>query len=1230
MEENIVKCEVYLDRIFYPKYTKSVDSGEYAIFSAIISKRLENCNDNLNQIKLKGNVCKLEFGTTYKVFAKLSEQHEQYGDTYEIVYISKVMDISSKDKQREFLRNILNENLVDKLFDTYDDVIKLLEEKDVASLVKIKGIGNQVALKLIDEYEESKDYSSIYLELGTLGFTSTFIKKLVDFYNSPDTVIDVVKNNPYDLVRVDGIGFKTADNVACKVGIDKYDIRRIKGFMIHFLNEQGEAGKSYLYYQELMQALYDTLGFVPEEVVKNTAKLMIENEDVVVLDEGNKIALKKYYNLEKNIMNELIRLQIGNIEIVEYNESEIIDNDEIDTSELHKDYVPKSFNISNWEDIIKNVEELQGFEFTEEQLSAIRLSLYNNVMTLTGLAGAGKTATANGICSLYDTYNIIACALSGKASVRITEATGLPASTIHRTLCFQNGVFLYNKKNKLAVDIVIIDEATMINGSLFLALLEAIPTGAKVIIMGDVQQLTPIGNCQVFADILNSNVLPVVKLTKPHRQALRSGIIPTSIKIASQEQIFTNSFEGNEILGELQDMELDITSNKESLSDLIINHFQTEMNKINDIMEVQICVPKRLKGDLSCYNLNNKIQNIYNPKFSEDNELEIIIENKKDNVKKYIIRKGDKVINTKNNYKSVNSNGDVTPVFNGNIGIVKDINKDNYCTIDFAGIGEVVLNRAESKNLELGYACTVHKCITEDTWLYTSDGLKQLKDFNNGANLHESKLLATKIKVFNGVELEKPLNFYNAGKSECRRIITQRGYELTGTLDHKIDVIGDDGYIKVKYFKDLTTEDYVLLGKNMNVYGDNIKLPSDWAVQKEDLYHNAMIYENPTMLTIEFARFLGYMVADGVVSKSGIKYGKNHKNVVDDFNNIVSQIFGYNNYKEPKNVLSNGSMGGMYLSEINSMFIQKYCTKIDGIQPNNKYVPNIILKAPKQFQIEFLRGVFEDGSVCIKNNKFDHISFVSINEKLINQIRYMLLNLGIVTTKFYREQKGKGSYTLFIYGDDCDIFIKTIGFISTEKQEKAFKLYDRKYSLDTYSIPYVIKVVSKILKENNLKIKEVDRELHRCMRKDTITNKRLIKFLDICDEKGIKSKDVDYLKDICYNSDVQQIKQINTTYEHTYCLEMPITHKFLQNGIRAWNCQGSGFSSTIVGIDNGSYIMNNCELLYTAITRAKKYCVLVANNYAVKKAIQTKEVKTKQTFLRDMLIENKYRVNMEE
>lgn len=1220
MEEKILKFECALDRIIYPKYSKKVQSGDFAIFSMRITKWIDNKIDEIETIKLKGTTCTLEYGTTYKVFCKLAETHEIYGDTYGLIYISKCIDISSKDKQKEFLKNVLNENLVEKLFDEYDDVIKLLENRDVKSLMKIKGIGNQVALRMIDEYEESKDYSSIYMELGQLGFTHTFIKKLVDFYKSPDTVIDIVKNNPYDLLRVEGIGFKKADEVACKVGITQYDIRRIKGFLLYYLNDQGEAGRSYLNYQDLMKALYDTLGFVPEEIINATAKQMIDNKDVVVLDNGSKIALKKFYDLEKNIMNELFRLQIGLVKVVE-NDSNKVDG-------IHDDYVPKSFNMGNWETITENVEEKQGFMFTDEQRAAIKLSLDNHVMALTGGAGVGKTSTANGICSLYSGYSILACALSGKASVRITEATGLPASTIHRALGYQNGEFMFNKENKLAVDIVLIDEATMINGTLFLSLLEAIPTGAKVIIMGDVQQLTPIGNCQVFADILDSNVLPVVKLSKPHRQALRSGIIPTSIKIANQQQIFDGNYTGNAIIGELEDMELDISGkgNDESISDKIIKHFQVELEKFHDIMEVQICVPMRLRGELSCYNLNSKIQSIYNPKLNDGNEIEVFLEKKKDETKKYTIRVGDKVINTKNNYKCLNSEGNQTPVFNGNMGIVKEIEKNGMCTIDFIGVGEVLFTKSDCKNLELGYACTVHKCITDDTWLFTSNGLMQLKEFNNNASIGEQKILTNNVDVFNGKELEKPIKFYNAGESECKEIITENGYKITATLDHGVDVLDTDGYIKKKYVKDITSDDYLIIVPGSNAYGNDVNLPKVWKVNTSKLDIRSKIFNTPNILTLEFARFLGYMVADGVVCKSGIKYGKNHKNVVDDFNRLIFEIFGYPT-KSPKQILPNGSMGGMWLSEINSKFISEYCKTIDGIQPHNKYVPDIILKAPKEFQIEFLKGVFEDGSVCVKKDKFDHISFTAKEELLVDQINMMLLNIGIITSKYHR--KKPESYTLFVYGANCDKFIKNIGFISDVKREKSMKYYNHSLEVSYKAIPYVKKIILQIIDESNIDTKTLSKELNIHLERKNITYNMIKKFVEYCNKYNIDNSKLEYLSYVSRLS-VQKIKSITRKVEHTYCLEMPKTHKFVQNGIQGYNCQGSGFCSTIVGLDNSSYIMNNSELLYTAITRAKKYCVLIANNYVVVKSIQTKEVKTKQTFLKDMLLENAKRLKEKE
>lgn len=698
--ENVIKCEITLDKIFYPKYTNHVESGEYAIFAGRVRKTLEG--DTLKKIKLKGNVPKLAYGTTYKVYAELAETNATYGDTYEIMYMSKKIDISSKEKQKEFLSNILSDTQVEGLFDMYDDVIKLLEDRDVESLCKVKGIKSQSALKILDSYEDCKDYSHIYIELGKLGLSSNLIKKLMDFYRSPDTVVDIVRNNPYDLVRLSGVGFKKADEIAQKVGIDKYDIKRIRGFLTYVLLEQGELGRSYLMYQELMKTMYDTLGFIPDEIVRNVARIMVEQKDVVLSDDCERIALKKYYNLEQSIKLEIDRLNVGERE-----------EEEVDEFGIYTRYVPMEFNFDDVEETITEIETQQGFEFTDEQREGILLAKSENVIVITGGAGCGKTSTANGILKLLPNANVTACALSGKAAVRITEATGLEASTIHRLLQYQSdGTFFHNSEHTLCVDVIVIDEATMINGSLFLSLLKAIPSGAKVIVMGDVQQLTPIGNCQVFADLLASGKVANITLTKPHRQALRSGIIPLSMKIAKQQPIFTNGWTGTEVLGELQDMELSIHNKNSKLDELVMTYFQREMNKINNVMEVQICTPMRIRGDLSCYNLNNKIQNLYNPISNYDgNIITIILDGKnKQDIKKYVITTGDKVINVVNNYKSITTNGKKCPVFNGNIGIVKSIEEDGSCVVNFEGVGELLLSKSESKNLELAYALTTHKC----------------------------------------------------------------------------------------------------------------------------------------------------------------------------------------------------------------------------------------------------------------------------------------------------------------------------------------------------------------------------------------------------------------------------------------------------------------------------------------------------------------------------------------
>ena len=677
MNNEIVTCIIEPGRIFYPKNKTKIETGEFGIFIGNITAEIDNCENLNGVIKLKGRCCEIEYDNKYKVQCILSDQSEKYGDTYEIIYINSLIDLSDKVKQRKFLLSILNETTVNRLFEKYDDIVSLLENEDYDSLCSVKGVGIKSAMKLVNKYKDSKDYSEIYVELGHLGMSTKLIKKLVDFYNSPDTVINIIKNDVYKLVEIDGIGFKKADSIALKMGIDKNDPRRVEGCMIHILTTNGEIGKSYLHYSDLLKQVNEIIGIIPEEIIQNVAKSLIESNNIHLSENGEFIGLKRYYNLEKSISVELKRL----------NEAEC------------------NIKIKDIDKSIKKTEDEQGFEFTDEQKDAILAFVNNNVIALTGGAGTGKTSVSRGMINLVkDKYNISAGALSGKASVRIQEATEIEAQTIHRLLGYQGGEFTYNENCPLNTDVVFIDESTMPNGDLFLSLLKAIPSGCKLVLMGDIQQLTPIGSCQVFADILASSKIKSVKLTKPHRQALRSGIIPLSMKIINQQSIFESSFQGNMIVGELKDMELDIFKGKESQVNKVVNHFLKHYKRTNDLMETQIIVPMKNRGNFSTYSINTEVQKNINPINPKRKNITIQL----DKDKFYTIQIGDKVINTKNNYKAKNTDGKDVAVYNGNMGIVKDID-DEFVIIDFVGIGEVVFSKSSCNSIELGYAITVHK-----------------------------------------------------------------------------------------------------------------------------------------------------------------------------------------------------------------------------------------------------------------------------------------------------------------------------------------------------------------------------------------------------------------------------------------------------------------------------------------------------------------------------------------
>lgn len=609
-------------------------------------------------------------------------ENPKWGGQYKLISSFPCLSLKEdKNSKYKFLSALFTENQVKSMYEAFDDPFDLLENKDTKKLVQIRGCGAKTAIHWVNKFHSHRDLIIIFTELEEYDLTNKMVERLISRYKDPRLVVEKIKDNPYVLcTEVDGIGWAKADEIALKGGLDKYDKKRIGAFIVFYLNNRGEEGCSWITTDELLGAILEKLGEdVPDE--KITEALQFMSYKLWANEEKDKIGLKKYYNIENKIATELIRLRDA--------ESSVI--------------IP-----NNWEKRIENLEKMQGWEYTEEQLMGIKSILNNNVTLIQGMAGTGKTSAVSAIISMLENqYAFVQCALSGRAAARMAEITGESGFTIHRLLGFpsgddSHGNFLYHQDNQLPYDIYILDEISMVDGSLFYNLLRAIPSGSKLICLGDQGQLESIGSCNIAHDIIASPEINTITLTKIHRQAQKSAIVTQSIAIRKGYQIIQKDWVGEEIQGELQDLKLTCYSDINNTYYAIMRSFTTEMAKADfDIMETQVIFPRKSLCPASTFELNNSIQDLYNPSYM--NKKEVIIDSPRG---AYFLREGDKVINVVNNYSVIPT------IYNGNIGMIKKIYTKNdveYMDIDFVGIGKVSLEKKYWNNIELGYAITCHK-----------------------------------------------------------------------------------------------------------------------------------------------------------------------------------------------------------------------------------------------------------------------------------------------------------------------------------------------------------------------------------------------------------------------------------------------------------------------------------------------------------------------------------------
>ena len=677
---------------WYPKKDskKEVKHNDWQINRVKVIKKVEVDDDfqmDKGQITLVGNMVAMEKGLTYTVRV-VKEYNEKYNSIqYAVVYSQEIREFKTEQQVKDFLLMFISHRQIDALYKVHSNPLEVIDARNVDLLCEASGIGKATAERIIARYEACKDYGPTYGELGKLGITKNMIDKLIEHFKSADTVLHYVKNDPYILAdEITGIGFRKADEIALNNGVHRHDVKRVRAFIIYSLNEIANSyGSTYVYYDALMHRIDETLGKdTPQDVIDNAIDELIEKGILWCMDttyeDGTvetKLALMKFYKIEERIARHLQRLISAPNKVS-------LTSEQIDSS-------------------IKAQEAKQGWNYTDTQKYGVKVIADNNVVIIRGYGGTGKSSTVAGLLAcLDDDYQFVQCALSGKASQNLVDITGEEGYTIHRLLGYNpKQGFTYNKDNPLETDMVILDEGSMVDIALAAKLLEAIPSGAKLVILGDSNQLECIGGGNFFLDVIDSEIVPVVTFDKIHRQGAKSGIIPFSIDVANGNCKYKQNWQGEEVLGELQDLKMIGFTHEEGNDtrpsiDLIMREYKEMYSECKDISQITVALPTNTRG--TCTQVVNKlIQDFVQPKRRRGIGMEIGLGSNKIEV-----YRGDRIIVLRNNYE--------LDIYNGNVGEVTKIDKDEgILTVDIYGKGSVEINGEALDFLDLGYAISTHK-----------------------------------------------------------------------------------------------------------------------------------------------------------------------------------------------------------------------------------------------------------------------------------------------------------------------------------------------------------------------------------------------------------------------------------------------------------------------------------------------------------------------------------------
>ena len=532
------------------------------------------------------------------------------------------------------------------------DTIEIIET-DIKRLYEVPGIGQKRVEKIAESWEKQKDIKNVMLFLQGYGVSTAYAAKIYRQYGKES--IDTVKINPYKLADdIWGIGFKTADTIASKMGYEKNDLRRLKSGVTYTLGHMAEEGNVYAEEEQLVKSAIELLD-ADEAPVRQAISEMLQSEDLIA--DAEAIYMPPFYYAEVGTANRLNKL----LDCVEGSLFNIIPD-------------------------ISVISKQTGVEYDEVQAEAIREAVSSKVMVLTGGPGTGKTTTTQGIIAALKAMGlrILLAAPTGRAAKRMSEATGMEAKTIHRLLEYNpKDGYKRNDDNPLEGDALIVDECSMIDLLLMNNLMKAIPAGMRLVLVGDIDQLPSVGAGNVLRDIIDSKRIPVIRLTRIFRQAQESRIVMSAHAI--NKGVFPDTSNGKNtdfFFIQQEDPEQAVDTIVKLVKERLPNAYKRPTS------DIQVLTPMQ-RGVVGAANLNMALQTVLNP-----GQVSL-------NRSGYSFRQGDRVMQLRNNYDK--------EVFNGDLGYIERVDmEDRTLFVCFDG-RTVEYDVSELDELTLAYATTIHK-----------------------------------------------------------------------------------------------------------------------------------------------------------------------------------------------------------------------------------------------------------------------------------------------------------------------------------------------------------------------------------------------------------------------------------------------------------------------------------------------------------------------------------------